>query len=231
MYALVLGVYGKDEPVRYQRVPLDHRFADAPTMQQKLVEYQNELEAKGLGGLGLLGSGGTGMTHPDGEFVGSRKCSLCHHGEYQIFEKTTHAQALNTLTGLNPPRHHDPECISCHVTGWDPQGYFPYATGYLGIKETPKMKHTGCENCHGPGAEHTAAEIKHIEAGEGEEKPSEEELEALRAKIRMKVGENEGNRPDRGEELGDVVNNCLKCHDTDNSPAFDFKEYWPKVKH
>ena len=24
---------------------------------------------------------------------------------------------------------------------------------------------------------------------------------------------------------------CLRCHDADNSPQFDFKTYWPKIKH
>jgi hypothetical protein len=27
------------------------------------------------------------------------------------------------------------------------------------------------------------------------------------------------------------VNNCLECHDLDNSPQFDFDEYWPSVDH
>ena len=24
---------------------------------------------------------------------------------------------------------------------------------------------------------------------------------------------------------------CLKCHDFDNSPKFDFKTYWPDIEH
>ena len=28
-----------------------------------------------------------------------------------------------------------------------------------------------------------------------------------------------------------AVNNCLECHDLDNSPQFDFDEYWPQVEH
>ena len=38
---------------RYQRVPLDSRFADSPEMQAKLVAYQQELETMTLAGLGL----------------------------------------------------------------------------------------------------------------------------------------------------------------------------------
>ena len=28
-----------------------------------------------------------------------------------------------------------------------------------------------------------------------------------------------------------AVNNCLECHDLDNSPNFDFDTYWPQVEH
>ena len=28
-----------------------------------------------------------------------------------------------------------------------------------------------------------------------------------------------------------AVNNCLECHDLDNSPEFDFDTYWPQVEH
>ena len=28
-----------------------------------------------------------------------------------------------------------------------------------------------------------------------------------------------------------TINNCLECHDLDNSPAFDFDDYWPAVAH
>jgi hypothetical protein len=45
----------------------------------------------------------------------------------------------------------------------------------------------------------------------------------------MEVVPNEGNH--EGQEFGDVVKNCMLCHDLDNSPDFDFQVYWPKVKH
>ena len=33
------------------------------------------------------------------------------------------------------------------------------------------------------------------------------------------------------QERQRVINNCLECHDLDNSPKFDFDEYWPEVEH
>jgi hypothetical protein len=36
---------------------------------------------------------------------------------------------------------------------------------------------------------------------------------------------------DTAEGKQKVVNNCQECHDLDNSPQFDFDEYWPQVEH
>lgn len=215
MYVIVLGIYDDPEqPMRYQRVPLDHRFSDSPEMQAMLVEYQDELKDTGLDGLGIVG-----VKNPAGQFVGSAVCADCHTEATAVFEETPHAHATETLIHLNPPRHFDPECLSCHVTGWNPQEYFPYDSGYLGLDKTPHLTGNGCENCHGPGGAHAAAEG-------GEEEVSDEVLEQLRAKMRLKIEGGEGSG-----KVGVVENNCLQCHDADNSPDFDFQTYWPKVEH
>jgi hypothetical protein len=220
MYVSVLAFFDDPDPAkrnRYQRVPLDTRFAESREMQAKLVAYQNELKTMTLGGLGLAG-----VAHPDGEFAGSESCAGCHTAAWEVFENTPHYHATDTLVQLDPPRHFDPECLSCHVTGWNPQEYFPYLTGYEGLESTPLMVQNGCENCHGPAAAHVAAE-------NGEVEVTEEERAALADALRMEVVPNEGNQ--EGQEFGDVVKNCMLCHDLDNSPDFDFQAYWPKVKH
>lgn len=219
---VALGVYDDpNQPLRYQRVPLDHRFEDSPEMKQLLVEYQKELETTTLAGLGL-----TGIRHPEDSFAGSAACADCHTTATEIFQNTPHAHATQTLVDLDPPRHFDPECLSCHVTGWNPQEYFPYESGFVGLKQSPLMHDMGCENCHGPAAAHVAAES-------GEDEISEADMETLRAALRMKIVENEGNLS--GQEppqvVGAVVKKCLECHDLDNSPAFDFQTYWPQVEH
>ncbi|WP_197530892.1 multiheme c-type cytochrome [Bythopirellula polymerisocia] len=221
-YVIVLGVYDDPEqPLRYQRVPLDHRFEDSPEMQQLLVEYQKELETTTLAGLGL-----TGIRHPEDSFAGSAACADCHIEATEVFLNTPHAHATDSLVNLVPPRHFDPECLSCHVTGWNPQEYFPYESGFVGLKQSPLMQGNGCENCHGPAAAHVAAES-------GEETLSDAEIESLRAALRLKIVENEGNVSGQTppQVVGAVVNKCLECHDLDNSPDFDFQEYWPQVEH
>jgi hypothetical protein len=206
MYAIVIGLYDDPEnPIRYQRVPLDARFADSSAMQQKLIDYQRELETLTLAGLGLKGS-----PHPNSGFVGSEACADCHTNAWAIFENTPHAHATDTLVNLNPPRHFDPECLSCHATGWNPQQYFPYETGFFGLDSTPAMTQNGCENCHGPGADHVAAE----NAGQ-------DDVEKYRQQMVL--------------TLDTARDTCLQCHDLDNSPAFHeqgaFEKYWERVKH
>jgi hypothetical protein len=223
MHVVVVGIYKDGAPsFRYQRVPLDHRFADAPEIHQMHVDYQQQLEQivtqAGWEGLGLKPS-----LHPTGRnFAGSQACADCHLSATDVYENTPHFHATDTLLHLNPPRQFDPECLSCHATGWEPQKYFPFESGFLGLKETLDLVGNGCENCHGPAARHVAAETGEMEA-------TEEEMEELRAALRLEVVDNEGNK--NGQAFGKVVQMCMQCHDLDNSPDFDFQEYWPQVEH
>jgi hypothetical protein len=189
-------------------------------MQDLMVDYQHDLETVGLEGLGLKPS-----SHPTGrQFAGSEACAGCHTTATEVFLSTPHHHATQSIVELDPPRHFDPECLSCHVTGWEPQEYFPFISGYTGLKETPEMTDNGCENCHGPGARHVAAEMGDIDVDEAE-------MEKLRAALHLEIIENEGNKHGQQFANGKVVQMCMQCHDLDNSPDFDFQKYWPHVKH
>ena len=86
------------------------------------------------------------------------------------------------------------------------------------------MTQNGCENCHGPAADHVKVES-------GLAAATDQQKEALRAALRMKIIANEGNKDGQNFEEGQVVKNCMRCHDLDNSPDFDFQKYWPAIKH
>jgi len=221
MYAGVIGLFDDPAaPLRYQRVPLDARFPDSPEMLQLLAAYQDQLRVAGLSGLGIRP-----QPHPSGmKFVGSETCQDCHPKAYKIWKQglpgqaAPHSHAYQTLLAppkrANVPRNYDPECISCHVIGWNPQQYYPYESGYLSLEKTPKLINVGCEDCHGPGARHAAAENGDIDV-------SDEELEKLQKAMALPL--------DRAEQK------CLDGHDLDNSPDFQakgaFQEYWEKIKH
>jgi hypothetical protein len=211
MYAVVLGFYS-DHPLRYQRVTLDSRFASSPEMVALMAAYQDQLKDLGLSGLGIRPLDNP-LKATNGDYVGSESCKSCHEESYRVWKKSPHSRAFATLKAAVPPRNFDPECVSCHTVGWHPTEFFPYKSGYLSEKETPKLINVGCEDCHGPGQFHVRAENQGTPA---------EQAQFRKASVITK------------EEMADVKSrkrNCLSCHDSDNSPEFKFDLYWPYVKH
>ena len=213
MYAVVVGFFDDQrQPIRVQRVPLDARWGESADMIRLLGTYQVQLETLGPKGLELAP-----VRHPTGRrFAGSEACADCHDYAYEVWEQTPHATALDTLEQADPRRDHDPECLSCHVVGWAPQKFEPYEGGFVSREATPQLVHQGCENCHGPAADHVAVELGEVEV-------KEVERDRLRAELAMTIDTPEGRQR--------TINNCLECHDLDNSPDFDFEEYWPSVAH
>ena len=212
MYVGVIGLFdGSGPKLRYQRVPLDDRHADSKDMLALLASYQDQLKSAGLDALGVKP-----LPHPSGRsFVGSETCGECHTKAYDKWKKTPHAKATESLVHPGErseiARHYDPECLSCHVTGWNPQKFYPYKSGYLSLAD--KALHgNGCENCHGPGSRHVAAE---------QDGKNAELLKMLRASMRM--------------PLAKAETQCMECHDLDNSPDFHlkgaFEKYWKEIEH
>lgn len=218
MYVGIIAVYDDaKEPLRYERVPLDSRLSDSKAMLDLLAEYQNQLQQLGLSELGLRP-----QPHPSGRtFVGTSTCVDCHTKAGEVWANSKHAHATDSL--VTPPnsrgdiaRHFDPECLSCHVTGWEPQKFFPFASGYESLEKTPVMAHSGCENCHGPGSAHVAAE-------NGDGSPSMADILQRREEMKLPLAG------------GVAERRCMECHDIDNSPDFHvkgaFEKYWKQVEH
>ena len=177
-----------------------------------------------------------------GGYVGAAKCGECHTRAYAKWKETPHAHAYASLTegraefeGDWADRTRDPECLSCHVTGWNAQEYFPHVGGFLperlaaaaggggfagdeglaGADRFRLLQGQQCENCHGPGSGHTAF----FEAWEKDPSAfSQSEVRDANAAVHV--------------DLATAADStCIKCHDGDNSPHFKFEEYWPKVRH
>jgi hypothetical protein len=225
MYAGLIGLYDKpsaDAPaskpaMKYARVALTHEFADAPAMRGLMKDYQDQLESIGLDGLGLMPP----IPHSSGnKFVGTATCGKCHTEALEVWEGSPHAFATDSIVEPpeergDVPRHFDPECISCHVTGWNPQEYYPYESGYTSLEDSQHLLGNGCENCHGPGAEHSAAEAEGSVV-------TRELRDQLREAMRLPL--------DKAREK------CMECHDLDNSIDFHEEDafedvYWPQVEH
>jgi hypothetical protein len=230
MHVGLIGYYeteGQPPRIEYKRVELDHRYQDSESIKGIFKSYQDNL--KSLWENGSL-EDIKPRDHPSGnKFVGSAACAGCHDEEYDIWENGVdgnggpHEKATRSLE-QNPnddrvwvQRNFDPECISCHATGWNPQSFYPYKTGFLTMADE-HLHANGCENCHGPGSAHVEIEER---AGKGQRVDK-----ALRKKL--------------AEQLDVTIaesraNACKECHDLDNSPDFllegGFDEYWPKIEH
>jgi hypothetical protein len=217
MYGGIVGLFDdEDYPIRYQKIAISAQFKDSPRMLEKFAEYQDRLKEVGFAGLGAQA-----VAHPlGGKFVGSESCGDCHTTAFEIWENSPHVHATDSIIAANNDRggiarHFDPECVSCHATGWNPEKYYPYETGFVSPEATAHLTGSGCENCHGPGKDHVDAEYGDVEV-------SNEELEKLRQQMIVPL--------DKVREQ-----KCIHCHDLDNSPDFQvegaFDEYWEQVKH
>ena len=80
---------------------------------------------------------------------------------------------------------------------------FEYTSGYRSVEATPHLRGNQCENCHGPASRHIA-------------EPDNLEFRNL---LRITA------------DQADKSRTCIRCHDEDNSPKFDFTTYWSQVVH
>lgn len=88
-------------------------------------------------------------------YVGSEACRSCHEEEYSRF--TTNARKAHSFQSvLKMKQKLTPQelegCFACHTTGYGQPG------GFRSLQETPHLKDTGCEVCHGPGSLHVQSE-------------------------------------------------------------------------
>lgn len=218
----LIGFYpGEKTPMRFERVELDQdRFKRDPAIRKLMQEYQDRLKEEWLTPSTEVRA--FTFPHESGhQFVGAKVCAECHASAYEVWEGTNHANATASLLDGRPEekgewidRTYDPECLCCHATGWDASGAIPYTDGFIDEKTTPHLLGNQCENCHGPGSEHVKLEKEFKTKGGAPSAAvtaSRKAVHVSKANAEKKV--------------------CLKCHDFDNSPKFDFEKYWPDIAH
>ena len=82
-------------------------------------------------------------------FAGEATCRICHSVEHEKWSSSKHGKAYETLKKIN--KAFDPECLVCHVVGYNKLG------GFISELDTPELKNVQCEACHGPAAKHISA--------------------------------------------------------------------------
>jgi hypothetical protein len=81
-------------------------------------------------------------------YVSSAACYACHASRFARWAVTEHARAWETL--VKRGRERDPECVTCHATGFGLDGGW----AEINVQNTRKFKAVQCEACHGPGGRH-----------------------------------------------------------------------------
>ena len=228
----VVGFYpkGGKARLRYELVDLDDkRFQESPQIVEHMKFYQDDmLKAENLVANDPAIDDPRSVDPLNGQFVdnnpfiGVKVCAECHKSAMEVWKDSKHAHATETLK-TGGPRHEkfwinrmfDPECIACHVTGWDPKKIVRYKTGFTGEAATPHLLGQQCENCHGPGGRHV-------------------ELERQWAKDQKTTDEVAAWRKFQRLSKKTAFDLCAKCHDGDNDPKFgsdSFDEYWEQIAH
>ncbi len=97
--------------------------------------------------------GSNNLAAQDFEYVGSKKCKMCHNkapkgAQYKQWAESSHAKAMESLSAEEAK---DPTCLKCHST-----------VGHVDPDLVATLKVTegvSCESCHGPGSKYSPKSV------------------------------------------------------------------------
>lgn len=230
-YVGIVGVWRNGKggfDTKYQLVPMGEewitpnaKIAGHPVMKLMETEFAQRVAKQGLANLFPRNAHITQIQlqakDVSAKYIGSAACADCHPFADQVWAKTGHAHAFQTLVDAKNPGHRekDGECIVCHTVG------FMNHTGYLDKANTAKMNakliNVGCESCHGPGSMH---------ANDPDNNDYRKLMNAFAKHHNPTLPEKS-----RMQRLDDF---CQKCHDIDNDVNWGkmpFEKKWAKIAH
>jgi 2',3'-cyclic-nucleotide 2'-phosphodiesterase (5'-nucleotidase family) len=125
-------------------VKLDSSIKEDPEMLKLYESYNDAVEAIFLESL-------SAKRNKDkvSVYAGDTVCKTCHSVAHEKWSSSRHGRAYETLRKIN--KAFDPECLVCHVVGYNTAG------GFISELDTPELKNVQCEVCHGAGKKHASA--------------------------------------------------------------------------
>ncbi len=129
-------------------IDLSEDLEDHPAMRRAMTTYVARLAREDL-----LARMNPMAPAEHGGYKGDAACTTCHEQEARAHHASRHARAITSLEKTG--REVDPDCVSCHVTGYGQK------TGFTSTLETPALARVGCESCHGPAADHIESPATH----------------------------------------------------------------------
>jgi hypothetical protein len=165
----------------------------------------------------------------DATYVSNKQCKICHNSKdageiWNAWKASNHAKALELLStdpakevakqkGITVPPAEAPECLACHVTGFDA------ATKTVSDK-LAKEDGVQCESCHGPASLHMADGKKFKATKDPAIKMSEHIVKGDEATC--KKCHNDTSPTWKAD--------CYTLEDGSKA-GFDFKQAWAKIAH
>ena len=137
-------------------------------------------------------------------YLGAEKCLDCHKNQYSQWKNTRHANAFNTLR--KDKHEQNPNCQKCHTTG------FKNFNGFDNLSSTPDMINVQCEACHG----HMFKHLHKIRNN------------ALSENNIKKIAGNQ-DQIQNFKSVDTFI--CIKCHDKEHDPDFNFEEDKKNIIH
>jgi hypothetical protein len=201
-YVVVVGMFPDADPtLRYQRISLDHHWNGPARPMYELIEDEFQGMLKSAGIVEGFPRHDPVGGVPGARFVGAEACKSCHPGTVAKWATTKHAHAFEDLV-KDPKGLRGDHQFDAECVSCHTTG-FEYNSGWKSAELTPYLKGNQCENCHGPASKHA----------ENPDDPAARKAIALNAADANRNGL------------------CIRCHDGDNSPKFDFITYWGQVAH
>ncbi len=131
--------------------PLDVKYDKDPKMQKLIDDTETAVSNYYNKGpshvVQVTGLNPNDQSEPQ-PYVGAQRCVGCHLSIHQSWQKTAHAEAFDSLAKQDANGKMNPDCLSCHTTGYGVKG------GFRTEAETAHLKNVQCESCHGPGVAH-----------------------------------------------------------------------------
>ena len=144
--ALWIGTNGKLAHHYATELALTGNVGESEAIRELLTDFYRNIAPENPLRSELLFADQLLEQQPENGYVSATACHGCHEQEYLQWSATRHAFAYETL--LKKERDFDPNCISCHTTG------FGYQTGFHINNSNSTLKGVQCETCHGPGKRH-----------------------------------------------------------------------------
>lgn len=137
-------VLGPDIPEKAEVLARVQAFEDAFNEHERAHQKERAAAAAAVAGE---------ESETPSHFVGAEVCGRCHAKEYAQWRTTAHARAWQTL--VDEKKESTPDCVVCHVAGYQKPG------GFATAADAAKLGNVQCENCHGMGTEHDSWPARH----------------------------------------------------------------------